>query len=186
MFLYPIFAFSENIKIVSNVPVKVDDLLRKVGPFYLGVAPLREIQITRKLFRLEITYYEEPVINIQFKDGIFALTKTGFLIEKGNLNLPLTFANFSSSSYNKLMGSLIIYCKDNNLLNIIKSLEIFGGDVAFVDKNGILVIIGKGDYELKMNEYIKALEILSKRVKHIKSIDLRFNLQAVIAWRENG
>jgi hypothetical protein len=186
LFLYPIFVLSGNINISSNVPIKAYDLLRKVGPFYLGILPLREMQIKREPFRLEISYYETPLLNIQFKDGIFGLTKSGFLINNGSLSLPVVFANFYSSSYNNVIGDLILYCINNNLLDLIKSFELLDKDIGFVDKNGILIIIGKGDYEFKMKEYLKTLEVLSKDVKNIKSIDLRFNMQAVIIWRENG
>jgi cell division septal protein FtsQ len=183
---YPVFVLEKNVGISSNVPIETDGILRKIGIFYLGILPKKDVQVERSPFKLKIVYNEKTLINVRFKDGEYGLTENGFLISKSESGLPLAIANFSHSSYNKEIGDLFLYFKNKDLLDVVKSFEIFDKSIAFVDKNGIFVIMGKGDYDLKMKEYFKTTEIVFKDLKKVEKIDLRFNLQAVIKWRENG
>ena len=183
---YPVLVLEKNVGISSNVPIETDAILRKIGIFYLGILPKKDVQFERSPFKLKIVYNEKTLINVRFKDGEYGLTENGFLISKSESGLPLAIANFSHSSYNKEIGDLFLYFKNKDLLDVVKSFEIFDKSIAFVDKNGIFVIMGKGDYDLKMKEYFKTTEIVFKDLKKVEKIDLRFNLQAVIKWRENG
>lgn len=186
LFVYPIVVLESNVALSSNVPVHLEKVLRKIGPFYLSIAPLENVQIFRHPFKIEVKYEEKPLLNIKFKNGEFGITENGFLIVNTGPNLPNVIANFSSSFYNEEMGNFLIYCMENNFLGFFKQLELIDQGIAFTDKNAIFVIIGKGDFELKMKEYNKVIEVLSKDLKAVKSIDLRYNLQAVVKWRGNG
>lgn len=186
LFFYPLITFKNAITLNSNVQVGLEDLLYKLGPLYITIFPKKDIIITRKPFHVTIEYNEKALFNIKLKDGIFGFTQSGFLVEMPNSNFEL-IGNFESKFYNEdIKEFLLFFSKSGMSLDNLKSVELLNGDIAFVDKNGILVIIGKGDYEIKMKEYDKALVVLASKKNFIKSIDLRYSMQAVITWRENG
>jgi len=39
---------------------------------------------------------------------------------------------------------------------------------------------------IKLEEYNKVINLFKSDIKKIQTIDLRFNLQAVVKWRDNG
>jgi hypothetical protein len=71
-----------------------------------------------------------------------------------------------------------------NYLNQVKSLEIYEKNIAFFDKKDILIIMSNDNLEGNLEEYLKVLQVFSKKIEEIQSIDLRYNNQAIIIWRE--
>uniref|UniRef100_A0A7C4TVB7 Cell division protein FtsQ n=1 Tax=Caldisericum exile TaxID=693075 RepID=A0A7C4TVB7_9BACT len=185
IFYYPLVVFGGRITLKSNVPIHPEDLLLKVGPLFLTLFPREDVKIIRSPFSLTLEYEEQPLAFVKFRDGIFVITKSGYLIrtEQKQVNL---LANFESKFYNDFVKEFVIFVLKNGESEFIKSVELFGNGVAFVDKNGIFVIIGKGDYNIKMEEYKKSVVILQNKIKKVKTIDLRFSCEGVISWRENG
>ena len=185
IFYYPLVVFGGRITLKSNVPIHPEDLLLKVGPLFLTLFPREDVKIIRSPFSLTLEYEEQPLAFVKFRDGIFVITKSGYLLrtEQKQVNL---LANFESKFYNDFVKEFVIFILKNGESEFIKSVELFGNGVAFVDKNGIFVIIGKGDYNIKMEEYKKSVVILQNKIKKVKTIDLRFSCEGVISWRENG
>jgi len=185
IFYYPLVVFGGRITLKSNVPIHPEDLLLKVGPLFLTLFPREDVKIIRSPFSLTLEYEGQPLAFVKFRDGIFVITKSGYLLrtEQKQVNL---LVNFESKFYNDFVKEFVIFVLKNGESEFIKSVELFGNGVAFVDKNGIFVIIGKGDYNIKMEEYKKSVVILQNKIKKVKTIDLRFSCEGVISWRENG
>lgn len=185
IFYYPLVVFGGRITLKSNVPIHPEDLLLKVGPLFLTLFPREDVKIIRSPFSLTLEYEEQPLAFVKFRDGIFVITKSGYLLKTEQKQVNL-LANFESKFYNDFVKEFVIFVLKNGESEFIKSVELFGNGVAFVDKNGIFVIIGKGDYNIKMEEYKKSVVILQNKIKKVKTIDLRFSCEGVISWRENG
>jgi len=185
IFYYPLVVFGGRITLKSNVPIHPEDLLLKVGPLFLTLFPREDVKIIRSPFSLTLEYEEQPLAFVKFRDGIFVITKSGYLLKTEQKQVNL-LANFESKFYNDFVKEFVIFVLENGESEFIKSVELFGNGVAFVDKNGIFVIIGKGDYNIKMEEYKKSVVILQNKIKKVKTIDLRFSCEGVISWRENG
>jgi len=185
IFYYPLVVFGGRITLKSNVPIHPEDLLLKVGPLFLTLFPREDVKIIRSPFSLILEYEEQPLAFVKFRDGIFVITKSGYLLKTEQKQVNL-LANFESKFYNDFVKEFVIFVLKNGYSEFIKSVELFGNGVAFVDKNGIFVIIGKRDYNIKMEEYKKSVVILQNKIKKVKTIDLRFSCEGVISWRENG
>ena len=185
LFLSTFLVFPSEISYNSNVPVTLNEVLRKYGPLYIGFFPLKQAEIKRTFFHLDINYIEPTSIVVKFKNGIFAVTESGHLILSNQNNFDVV-ANFESSNYNNTVMAFLIALKNCALFGPIKYIEFFNKDIAFRDNNGISVIIGKEDFMIKLEEYNKVINLFKSDIKKIQTIDLRFNLQAVVKWRDNG
>ena len=185
LFFSTFLVFPSEISYNSNVPVTLNEVLRKYGPLYIGFFPLKQAEIKRTFFHLDISYIEPTSVVVKFKNGIFSVTESGHLILSNQNNFDVV-ANFESSNYNNTVMAFLIALKNCALFGSIKSVEFYNKDIAFRDNNGISVIIGKEDFMVKLEEYSKVTNLLKNDIKRIQTIDLRFNLQAVIKWRDNG
>ncbi len=188
IFILVLISFSpllpkQQINFESNVPISLDDILFRCGSFYFTYIPKKAANITHTFLRASVSYEEQPFCNIKFDEGLFGATSTGIIIEQ-TLNDGITLvARIKKSQWNENFAGLFCALKDNNLFGGVDYFIFYQNYVAFFDKNGILNIIGNYNFGEKVREYVKTTELLNKKLKQIKTIDLRFNDQSVIIWR---
>lgn len=185
LFFSTFLVFPSEVSYNSNVPVTLDEVLRKFGPLYIGFFPLKQAEIKRTFFHLDVSYMEASTFFVKFTNGIYGVTSNGNLILSSQNNFDLV-ANFESSNYNNTVRAFLFALKNCALFGSIKAVEFYNKDIAFRDNNGISVIIGKEDFMIKLEEYNKVINLFKSDIKKIQTIDLRFNLQAVVKWRDNG
>lgn len=185
LFYYSIFVLENKIKINSNVPVEPSFLLNHLGPVYLTLFPKKDVQIERNHFSVEVFYVEQTILKVKFKDGVFDITERGY-ITKNDTGVFDVICDFDSNLYNEEIKDFLFNLKKLGFLSLVKYVDFQNGGIVFIDKNNIIVLVGLGDYVKKIAEYSKTVEFLKNNLKQVKSIDLRFNMQAVIEWRENG
>jgi len=79
---------------------------------------------------------------------------------------------------------LFVNLNDLNILDTVDKFSVENKMIAFYDKNKILVIMEKGDYKKKLQEYKKVIELFNEEIYKIKEINLQYKEQAIIKWRE--
>ncbi len=184
-FYYSIFVLESKIKINSNVPIEPSFLLNHLGPVYLTLLPKKDVKIERNHFSIEVFYVEKTILKVKFKDGVFDITERGYLAKSDNGVFDV-ICNFNSNLYNLEIKNFLFSLKKMGFLNLVKYVDFQNRGIVFIDKNNIIVLVGLGDYVKKIEEYSKTVEFLKNNLKQVESIDLRFNMQAIIEWRENG
>ena len=73
LFFSTFLVFPSEISYNSNVPVTLNEVLRKYGPLYIGFFPLKQAEIKRTFFHLDINYIEPTSVVVKFKNGIFGI-----------------------------------------------------------------------------------------------------------------
>lgn len=183
------FAFSpflpqKFINIDSNVPLKAQDIFKGFDGFYFTYFTKIPVVLHRKLLQVDVSYEENVIYNIKFADSIFGITKNGYIINKTLNDGPLITANFEKEKWTDNFSNFFLILMNYNYLNQVKSLEIYEKNIAFFDKKDILIIMSNDNLEGNLEEYLKVLQVFSKKIEEIQSIDLRYNNQAIIIWRE--
>jgi hypothetical protein len=177
------FLTESAITIESNIPLKASDIFWKIGPFFYTYFPKKTAVIAHSLLKANVSYNELPIYDIKFDDGIFGLTKDGFIIKESGIGLQMLQAKINSDQWDDSFKGLFRALDENNLIDKIDSFYLNQKYVAFFDKNGILNIIGDLKFNEKLQEYMKTEELFSNKLKTIKQIDFRFDNQSVIIWR---
>jgi hypothetical protein len=174
------------IHLQSNVPISLDQIFPKLGSSYLAYVPKLPVKLKRSFLSVYVKYNEPVYGSIKFIDGTFAITKKGNIIKPKGLVDTTNAINASIQSerwdndYKMLFTSLL----NEGLLENVKSFEVKNGNPAFYDKSGILVIIGNLNCNDKILEYKEVLKIYKNKLKNIKEVDLRFENEAIVRWRE--
>jgi len=176
---------SSFIHLKSNVPISLDNVFPQIGKFYLVYHPNIPVSISRHFLSVYVEY-DEPVYGcLKFIDGKFAITEKGNIIRINKNDCKvLTYANFENERWDNEYKTLFVNLLKNDMINKIQQFDVYDGEPAFYDKNGILVIMGNLDFDKKIIEYKKVLEIYKDKLKNIKEVDLRFKGEAIIRWRE--
>ena len=183
------FAFSpflpeKFINIESNIPLKANDVFKGFDGFYFTYYTKIPAVVHRKLLKVNINYEEKAICNIKFTNGISGITKNGQVINEVMSEGPFIIAaNFGKDKWNGDFAKFFLTLSSFNYVDKIKNLEIYENNVAFFDKKDILIIMGNGNLERDFKEYLKILQMFSLKISEIKSIDLRYNNQAIIVWR---
>lgn len=171
------------INIVSNVPLKADEVFSGFNGLYFTYYTKVPVIIHRKLLQVDVSYEESPICNIKFTNGTFGITKNGYVIDESLSGGLLINANFEKEKWDSAFSDFFLILLSHNYINQVKSLEIYEKNIAFFDKKDILIIMGNDNFERSFEEYLKVLEMFSKKIAEIKSVDLRYNDQAIIVWR---
>jgi hypothetical protein len=165
------------------VPLSMSDVFNGFHGIYFTYYTKLPVTIHRKLMKVSISYFEEPIYNVKFKDGIFGITKNGQIIDAINDVEPIVSIDFVKDLWNEGFANFFLVLNKYNYFSKIKYLEIYENNIAFFDKKDILIIMGNDNVERNFEEYLKILEMFSSKINEIKSIDLSYNNQAVIVWR---
>jgi hypothetical protein len=188
LFIIVLFAFSpflpeRFINIESNIPLKAEDIFTGFDGFYFTYYTKIPAVVHRKLLKVNINYEEKAICNIKFTNGISGITKNGQVIKEAMGEEPSIIANFEEDKWNDEFAKIFLILSIYNYVDKIKNLEIYENNIAFFDKKDILIIMGNDNLERNFKEYLKILQMFSLKISEIKSIDLRYNNQAVIVWR---
>ncbi len=186
VFVLPMFFLPFNaIRLKSNVPISLNNIFDKKGIFYELYNSKLPVEIHRGIWRATV-YYNEPVIgNIKFLDGEFAITLKGHIINLTKNNKGVnTFADMKSNEWSEEFSELFIALKKSNDLENVKEFLLHNNSPAFYDKEGVLVIMGYGNYNDKIMEYEKVLLMYKNKEKLMKEISLKYSGEAVIRWRK--
>ena len=175
---------SRCIHIHSNVPLMPKDVFERVGNLYSVYHPKLPVKIQRKPLNIDVQYNEKVLGIIHFTNGDFAITEKGRIISKTKNMINNFYCDFASSNWNEDFVALFVNLNNLGIINKIDKFVIKNKQIAFYDKDKIIVIIGRGDFKKKLEEYIKVEEMFKKKMNKIKEIDLRYQGQAVIKWRE--
>ncbi len=185
LYLFSLFYLpASRITLKSNVSVKLSSVLpTKHGLFELK--PLNDFTKIRKGFLSAVVYYNEPIIGgIKFSDGQFAITLKGRIINSNDYKGEYMLADMKSSDWCEEWSRLFYSIKSASACGYVREFLLFNSLPAFYDKNGILVIMGYGNYNDKILEYKKTMFVLKDKLDLIKEIDLEYEKEAVIRWRE--
>ncbi len=185
-FVFPVFFLpSERINLKSNVEVSLSEIFYKKGFFYELYRPKLPVIVRRKFWSADVIY-EEPVIgSVKFSDGEFAITLKGHIINLTKNNKgEIVIAKMDSDGWSEEFSSLFYALKASGILSDVKEFLWYSNNPAFYDKNGILVIMGYGNYNDKILEYEKALRLYKTKESFIGEVDLRYRDEAVIRWRK--
>lgn len=177
---------AERIQIYSNVEISPDDIFKKAGTLYFVYQLKIPAKIHRKPLSVNVFYNETILGTIHFTDGDFAISSKGHIINKEEElenNLFAVFADFTSKNWNEDFILLFVNLNNLNILDAVDKFSIENEMIAFYDKNKILVIMKKGDYKKKLQEYKKVIELFNEEIYNIKEINLQYKEQAVIKWR---
>ena len=178
---------SSFVHLKSNVPVSLDEIFPQIGKFYLVYNPNVPVTITRHFLSVYVDYNEPIYGCVKFIDSEFAITKKGNIIkmrnDKNDCKITI-YANFENERWDNAYKLLFVNLLKNDMINKIQQFEVYNGEPAFYDKNGILVIMGNLNFGDKIIEYKKVLEVYKDKLKNIKEVDLRFKNEAIIRWRE--
>ncbi len=175
---------AERIQVYSNIEISLDDIFKKVGTLYSVYQLKIPAKIHRKPFSVDVFYNEIILGAIHFTDGDFAISSKGHIINKEEELENNFFADFTSKSWNENFILLFVNLNNLNILDTVDKFSIENKMVTFYDKNNILVIIEKGDYVKKLQEYKKVIELFNEEIYKIKEINLQYKEQAIIKWRE--
>ncbi len=177
---------SSIIHLKSNVPISLNEIFPQVGKFYLIYNPDIPVDISRHFLSVYVEYNEPVYGCLKFIDGEFAITKKGNIIKTRNeSNYRATiYANFENNHWDDEYKMLFVNLLKNDMINKVKQFVVYDGEPAFYDKNGILVIMGNLNFDNKIIEYKKVLEVYKDKLKQIKEVDLRFKNEAIIRWRD--
>lgn len=175
---------SSCIHIYSNVPIKPKDLFEKVGNLYYVYNPKLPVEIQRKPLNINVQYNEKVLGIIHFMDGDFEITEKGRIISKAKSITNNFYADFTSKDWNEDFAMLFVNLNNLGIINKIDKFIIENKQIAFYDKNKIIVIIGIGDCKKKLEEYIGVEKMFKKDLNKIEEIDLRYRDQAAIKWRK--
>ncbi len=172
------------IHIHSNVPLTPEDVFEKVGKLYFVYQPKLPVGIQRKPLNINVQYEEKVLGIIHFTDGDFSITENGHIINKTKNMMKNFYANFASKDWSKDFVALFVNLNNLGIMNKIDKFAIENEQVAFYDKNKIVVIMGRGDCKKKLEEYIKVEEMFKGKMSKIKEIGLQYENQAVVKWRK--
>lgn len=175
---------AERIQVYSNIEISLDDIFKKVGTLYSVYQLKIPAKIHRKPLSVDVFYNEMILGTIHFTDGDFAISSKGHIINKEEELENNFFADFTSKSWNENFILLFVNLNNLNILDTVDKFSIENKMVAFYDKNNILVMIEKGDYVKKLQEYKKVIELFNEEINKIKEINLQYKEQAIIKWRE--
>ncbi|GEM_PF-1173704 len=183
LFIAPPSSF---IYLKSNVPISLDEVFPHIGAFYLIYHPNLAVSLSRHFLLVNVNYNEPVYGCFKFIDGEFAITEKGNIIRMKNKKdcKKVFYANFESVHWDDEYKLMFVNLTKNDMINNVKQFEVYDGEPAFYDKNGILVIMGNLNFGYKTLEYRKVLEVYKERLKDIKEVDLRFKNEAIIRWRE--
>ncbi len=188
LFLFILFITPPSffIYLKSNVPISLDEVFPHIGTFYLIYRPNLPVSLSRRFLLVNVSYNEPVYGCFKFIDGEFAITKKGNIIRMKNKKgcRKVFYANFESVHWDDEYKLMFVNLMKNDMINNIKQFEVYDGEPAFYDKNGILVIMGNLNFNYKTVEYIEVLKVYKDRLKDIKEVDLRFKNEAIIRWRE--
>jgi len=188
LFIIVLFAFSpflpeRFINIESNIPLKAEDIFTGFDGFYFTYYTKIPVSLHRRLLKVTINYEEEAICNIKFTNGVFGITKSGQVINEIMSEGTFILADFERNKWNEDFAKIFLILSIYDYADKIKNLEIYENNIAFFDKKDILIIMGNDNLERNFKEYLKVLQMFSLKISEIKSIDLRYNNQAVIVWR---
>ncbi|MGB9694442.1 MAG: hypothetical protein ACP5SB_00730 [Caldisericaceae bacterium] len=172
-----------SITVSSNIPLNTEDIFLKTGLFYFTYFPKLPVSVDRKLLKVSVSYVEAAKYNIKFSDGIFGITKDGWVVKEPQPGLKTINAKFESSKWNSSFRELFLVFESNDFMDKVSSFCFFQNYVAFFDKNDILNIMGDRNYSEKIQEYLKTISLFTGKLEAIKQIDFRFDKQSVIIWR---
>jgi len=175
---------AERIRVYSNIEIGLDDIFKKVGILYSVYQLKIPAEIHRKLLSVDVFYNETIFGTIHFSDRDFAISSKGHIINKKEELENNFFADFTSKSWNENFILLFVNLNDLNILDTVDKFSVENKMIAFYDKNKILVIMEKGDYKKKLQEYKKVIELFNEEIYKIKEINLQYKEQAIIKWRE--
>ena len=178
---------SSLIHLRSNVPISLDEIFPRIGKFYLVYNPNIPVTVSRHFLSVYVDYNEPIYGCVKFIDGKFAITEKGNIIRMRNINSGckiMIYANFENERWDNAYKLLFVNLLKNDMINKIHQFEVYDGEPAFYDKNGILVIMGNINFNDKIVEYKKVLEVYKDKLKNIKEVDLRFKNEAIVRWRE--
>ncbi len=175
---------AERIQVYSNIEISPDDIFKKIGILYSVYQLKIPAKIHRKPLSVDVFYNEIILGTIHFSDGDFAISSKGHIINKEEELENNFFADFTSKSWNENFILLFVNLNDLNILDAVDKFSIENEMIAFYDKNKILVIMEKGDYKKKLQEYKKVIELFNEEIYKIKEINLQYKKQAIIKWRE--
>ena len=175
---------AERIRVYSNIEISLDDIFKKVGTLYSVYQLKIPAKIHRKPLSVYVFYNETILGTIHFSDGDFAISSKGHIINKEGELENNFFADFTSKSWNENFTLLFVNLNDLNILDTVDKFSVENEMIAFYDKNKILVIMEKGNYKKKLQEYKKVIELFNEEIYKIKEINLQYKEQAIIKWRE--
>ncbi|MEA3313756.1 MAG: hypothetical protein U9Q18_05210 [Caldisericota bacterium] len=141
-------------------------------------------KIHRRPLSVDVFYNKIILGSIHFSDGDFAISSKGHIINNEEELENNFFADFTSKSWNENFILLFVNLNNLNILDAVDKFSIENEMIAFYDKNKILVIMEKGNYKKKLQEYKKVIELFNEEIYKIKEINLQYEEQAIIKWRE--
>lgn len=175
---------AERIQVYSNIEINLDDIFKKVGTLYSVYQLKVPAKIHRRPLSVDVFYNKIILGSIHFSDGDFAISSKGHIINNEEELENNFFADFTSKSWNENFILLFVNLNNLNILDAVDKFSIENEMIAFYDKNKILVIMEKGNYKKKLQEYKKVIELFNEEIYKIKEINLQYEEQAIIKWRE--
>lgn len=182
--LLPPLLPAERIQVYSNIEINLDDIFKKVGTLYSVYQLKVPAKIHRRPLSVDVFYNKIILGSIHFSDGDFAISSKGHIINNEEELENNFFADFTSKSWNENFILLFVNLNNLNILDAVDKFSIENEMIAFYDKNKILVIMEKGNYKKKLQEYKKVIELFNEEIYKIKEINLQYEEQAIIKWRE--